>query len=67
MTKKSGTDLYKVPVKPPIKRIKIELYWQDGLAEGYKGFDTVQLFAAFLRDNPDLAAAVGYVDKATKK
>lgn len=55
--------MYKVPVKPPIKRIKIELYWADGFSEGYKSFDNVQIFASFLKDNPDLAKAVGYVKK----
>ncbi|HEY5750777.1 MAG TPA: hypothetical protein VIU12_32160 [Chryseolinea sp.] len=67
MQKKIGEGVYKVPVKPPIKRVKIELYWADELAEGYKAFDTVQIFAAFLRDNPDLAKAVGYVSKSKEE
>jgi len=66
MQKKIGVGIFKVPVKPPIKRIKIELYWADGFSEGYKSFDTVQLFAAFLRDNPDLATAIGYVKKSNE-
>jgi uncharacterized protein YigE (DUF2233 family) len=61
--KKIGEGVYMVPVKPPIKRIKIELYWADDFGESYKSFDNVQLFASFLRDNPDLAKSVGYVKK----
>jgi len=53
----------KVPVNPPIERIQIQLYWKDKGVEGSNGFDTVQQFAQFLKDNPLLAEAVGYVPK----
>ncbi|WKZ60340.1 MAG: hypothetical protein QY309_02420 [Cyclobacteriaceae bacterium] len=52
----------KVPVKN-VKTIKIELYWEDDHSRGSNYFDNVQQFAQFLKDNPELAKAVGYVPK----
>jgi hypothetical protein len=49
----------KVPVKN-VKYIKIELYWEDDHSKGSNYFDNVQKFAEFLKDNPELAKAVGY-------
>lgn len=49
----------KVPVKN-VKVIRIELYWEDDYSKGSNGFETVKQFAAFLRDNPELAKAVEY-------
>jgi len=49
----------KVPVKN-VKFIKIELYWEDDHSRGSNYFENVQKFAEFLKDNPELAKAVGY-------
>ncbi len=50
-------------VRPPVKKIKIELYWQDATGETIKGFDDVRHFADFLKANPELAKAIGYISK----
>lgn len=52
-----------VPVRPPIKEIKIELHWEDTIGIAIKGFDNVHHFADFLKANPDLAKAIGYISK----
>jgi len=52
-----------VPVKYPIKSIKIELHWHDAFSKGSKDFEDVHQFADFLKSNPLLAEAVGYVKK----
>jgi hypothetical protein len=52
-----------VSVRPPVKEIKIELHWRDTVGYTIKGFDDVRHFADFLRDNPDLAKAIGYISK----
>lgn len=52
-----------VPVVGAIKSIEIQLHWRDGITQGYKGFDDVHQFADFLKQNPALAKAIGYVSK----
>lgn len=52
-----------VPVRPPIKEIKIELHWKDTIGQAIKGFDDVHQFADFLKANPELAKAIGYISK----
>lgn len=52
-----------VPVSPPIREIKIYLYWCDGTGQTHKGFDNVQQFADFLKANSELANAIGYIPK----
>ena len=53
----------KVPVKEPIEEILINLYWVDQFSRGSKSFETLQEFREFLRDNKELAQALGYVEK----
>lgn len=53
----------KVPIYPPIKEVKIQLYWEDKSTKGGNSFNTVQELAEFLKENPDLAKAVNYVPK----
>lgn len=43
--------------------IKIELHWSDTIGHTIKGFDDVRQFADFLKANPDLAKAIGYISK----
>ncbi|MBX2969445.1 MAG: hypothetical protein KF803_08730 [Cyclobacteriaceae bacterium] len=50
----------KVPVKN-VKVIRIELYWEDDYSKGSNGFTNIRDFAQFLKDNPELAEAVGYL------
>ena len=57
--------LNKVPIKPPIKEISISLTWTDMYGPSSKGFSNIEEFASFLRDNPELGKAVGYVPKLT--
>lgn len=52
-----------MPVYLPIKTIKIQLYWQDATGFNDKEFNDVHQFANFLKYNPALAQAVGYVPK----
>jgi hypothetical protein len=54
-----------VPVKN-VKEIRIDLYWEDQYGKGTKNFFSVQELADFLKDNPLLAEAVGYVPKKKK-
>ena len=56
----------KVPVKLPIKEIHISLNWSDGIGTAGKTFGDVQGFANFLKDNPELGKAIGYVPKNRK-
>jgi hypothetical protein len=56
-----------VPVKLPIKEIKLILYWRDGFSETHKGFDNVQQLADFLKNNQELATAIGYIPKAQQQ
>ena len=49
-----------VQMYPPLKEVYIELYWSD-IGETRKKFANVHELAQFLRDNPVLAKAVGYV------
>lgn len=56
-----------VPVLAPIREIKIYLYWCDGLGQTHKGFNNVQHFADFLKANPELANAIGYIPKNKKQ
>ncbi len=56
-----------VSVKPPIKEIKLILYWRDGFSETHKGFDNVQQLADFLKNNQELATAIGYIPNAKKQ
>lgn len=53
----------RVPFKEPLKFIEIRLMWEDGIGNGSNGFKTVQDFAQFLKDNPELAKAVKYEPK----
>jgi hypothetical protein len=53
----------KVPVKPPIREVPITINWIDGYGETGKKFDTVEQFASFLKQNPEIAKAVGYLPK----
>jgi len=55
-----------VPMYPPLKRVEIRLYWESGATEGSVGFSNVHHFAEFLKDNPELARAVGYVPKTKR-
>jgi hypothetical protein len=57
----------KVPVKEPIEEILINLYWVDQFSRGSKSFETLQDFREFLRDNKELARALGYVEKEKLK
>lgn len=57
----------KVPVKEPIEEILINLYWVDQFSRGSKSFETLQEFSEFLRDNKELAKALGYVEKEKLK
>lgn len=50
----------KIPVYLPVKEIKIVLEYSDSVVRGSNSFDTVKEFAEFLKDNPDLAKALGY-------
>ncbi len=52
-----------MPVYLPVKKIQIHLYWEDAAGSRDKGFDDVYQFADFLKANPVLAKAVGYVRK----
>jgi hypothetical protein len=51
-----------VPLYPPLKEVHLELHWNDK-GPGLKQFRNVQELAAFLKANPILAEAVGYVAK----
>jgi hypothetical protein len=57
----------KVPVKEPIEEILINLYWVDQFSRGSKSFETLQEFREFLRDNKELASALGHVEKEKLK
>lgn len=52
-----------VPTKPPITEIKIVLEYTHGLGFVSKEFRDVWELADFLKDNPPIAEAVGYVPK----
>ena len=54
-----------VPVRN-VKKIRIELYWEDDFSKGSNSFETVQQFAQFLKDNPELAIAVGYTGNGNR-
>jgi len=56
-----------VPVKPPFKRIYISLDWIDGIGTTSKEFSNVQDLGEFLRCNPEVGNAVGYIVKEKKK
>jgi hypothetical protein len=47
----------------PIKAVKIQLYWEDATGFNDKEFNDVHQLADFLKYNPVLARAVGYVAK----
>jgi hypothetical protein len=53
----------KVEVYPPVKSILIELHYADKCTNGTNTFYSVQDFAQFLKDNPELGKALGYVPK----
>ncbi len=57
----------KVPVKEPIEEILINLYWVDQYSRGSKSFETLQDFREFLRDNVELARALGHGEKEKLK
>ena len=57
----------KVPVKEPIEEILINLYWVDRFSRGSKSFETLQEFREFLKDNKELAEALGYFEKEKYK
>jgi hypothetical protein len=40
---------------------KVPIYWRDKVVEGTNSFFTLQEFANFLKDNPEIAKALGYV------
>ena len=52
-----------VPVYPPVRKAEITLYYEDRVTKGSNTFSTVQELAEFLRDNPEVGKAVGYVVK----
>lgn len=52
-----------VPVYPPVRKAEISLYYEDRVTRGSHTFSTVQELAEFLRDNPEVGKAVGYVKK----
>jgi hypothetical protein len=54
-----------IQLYPPIKEIWIELHWSD-MGQTTKKFANVQELAQFLKDNPLLAQAVGYIARAPK-
>ena len=54
-----------VQMYPPLKEVYIELFWND-IGETRKRFANVHELAQFLKDNPVLANAVGYVASAAK-
>jgi hypothetical protein len=56
-----------IPVRPPFRKIEIQLNWEDGIGIGGKSFSNVQEFAEFLKANPEYAKGVGYVAKEKKK
>jgi hypothetical protein len=47
-----------VPVKLPITEIYIKLFWTEGFGTGAKEFYTLQQFADFLNENPDIKRAI---------
>jgi len=53
----------KIHIYEPLTKVEIRLYWEDNCTRGTLGFDNVQQFAEFLRDNPKLAERIGYVSK----
>ena len=55
-----------IPVKN-ITRIEIKVEWTDELGTGSKGFESVHELAAFLKDNPEFAKALGYVSKEERE
>ena len=46
-----------------IRTIQVGIYWDDGRSLGTKYFNTVQELAEFLKDQPEMAARLGYVPK----
>lgn len=53
----------KVPVYLPIKKIEIQLYYEDRIVKGSNSFENLQKFKEFLDDNPEIAEAIGYTKK----
>jgi len=47
-----------VPVKLPITEIYIKLFWTEGFGTGAKEFYTLQQFADFLNENPEIKKAI---------
>lgn len=47
-----------VPVKLPITEIYIKLFWTEGFGTGAKEFYTLQQFADFLNENPEIKRAI---------
>lgn len=52
-----------IPLYPPIKDIVIEVSYTDRVGPCTKTFNNVTELAAFFRENPAIARAVGYVQK----
>ncbi len=44
-----------------VTKVRIQLYWEDAADIRHRYFDTVEELAVFLRLNPALAKAIGYV------
>ena len=47
-----------VPVKLPITEIYIKLCWTEGFGTGGKDFYSLQQFADFLNENPEIKKAI---------
>jgi len=56
-----------IPVYLPIKEIKIIIEYSDKHVKGANWFENVQQFAEFLKDNPEIGKALGYVPKVNTK
>jgi hypothetical protein len=47
-----------IPIYPPFKEIRIDLYIKDKIIHGTNSFRTLQDFAEFLKDNPRIREAL---------
>jgi hypothetical protein len=47
----------------PIKEIRIDVYMVDQCVRGTKSFFTLQEFANYLKEHPDIAKALGHQPK----
>jgi len=59
----SESNIEKVELHPPVQQVQISIFWYDMKVRNGKTFRDVHTFAEFLKANPILAEAVGYVPK----